>query len=275
MSDQPIGIFSIASRYQAFIFDLDGTILLGDTLLPAAARTVSELRSHGRTVLFLTNNTTERAAEYACKLTRLGLPAEAEDIVTAAHVLIEVLRRETPLARLMVLGEGALVMELQLAGFVVTDEISDIDIVIASFDRGFCYEKLKRAFRAVRAGARLMATHADRFRPTAEGGEPDAAAVIAAIEASSGLKCESIVGKPSDVMTRYLLGRLDTAPANCLLIGDRLETDIAMANKAGIASALVLTGATSIDEAESSAIAPTYILSSLAEILHARAFFGG
>lgn len=267
MSDLLAGTASIASRYQTFVFDLDGTILLGDTLLPTAARTVSELRAQGRTVLFLTNNTTARSTEYAFKLTRLGLPVEAEDVVTAAHVLIELLKRETPQARVMVLGESALVMELELAGFVVTDEISDTDIVIASFDRAFCYEKLKRAFRAVRAGARLMATNADRFRPTVEGGEPDAAAIIAAIEASSGAKCEAIVGKPSDVMTRYLLGRLDAAPGCCLLVGDRLDTDIVMANNAGIASALVLTGATSMDEAESSAIAPTYILRSLSEIL--------
>lgn len=268
MSDKPSGITSIASHYQAFVFDLDGTILLGETLLPMAARTVSELRSQGRTVLFLTNNTTSRASEYACKLTRLGLPVKPEEVATAAHVLIEVLRREMPRARLMVLGESALVMELELAGFVVTDEISACDFVIASFDRSFSYEKLKRAFRAVRAGARLIATHADRFRPTAEGGEPDAAAVIAAIEASSGSSCEAIVGKPSEAMTRHLLKRLQADPSRCLLVGDRLETDILMANSAGIASALVLTGATSIDEVESSAIEPTYILRSLAEILH-------
>ncbi|RYF30808.1 MAG: HAD-IIA family hydrolase [Comamonadaceae bacterium] len=268
MPDQLAEISSIASRYQAFVFDLDGTILLGETLLPTAARTISKLRSDGRTVLFLTNNTTASATEYACKLTHLGLPVEAEDVVTAAHVLIELLRRDMPHARLMVLGESALVRELELEGFVVTDEISEIDYVIASFDRTFSYDKLKRAFRAVRAGARLIATNADRFRPTAEGGEPDAAAIIAAIEASSGSTCEAIVGKPSEAMTRYLLERLKADPGRCLLIGDRLDTDILMANNAGIASALVLTGATSIAEAESSTITATYILRSLAEILH-------
>ena len=270
MFDQPSEVLSIASRYQAFVFDLDGTILLGETLLPMAAKTVSELRSRGRTVLFLTNNTTSRATEYAFKLTRLGLPVEAEEVVTAAHVLIETLRHEMPRARLMVLGENALVTELELAGFIVTDEESQCDFVIASFDRSFGYEKLKRAFRAVRAGARLIAPNADRFRPTAEGGEPDAAAIIAAIEASSGARCEAIVGKPSAAMTRYLLQRLKAEPRNCLLIGDRLETDILMANNAGFASALVLTGATSIDEAASSVISSTYILKSLAEILLAQ-----
>lgn len=235
-------------------------------MLPTVAKTVSELRSQGRAVLFLTNNTTARAAEYASKLTRLGLPVEKDDVVTAAHVLIELLRRETPHARLMVLGESALITELELAGFDVTEEVSKTDIVIASFDRTFCYEKLKRAFHAVRTGARLIATNADRFRPTADGGEPDAAAIIAAIEASSGVKCETVVGKPSNAMTSYLLRCLDVAPAGCLLIGDRLDTDIAMANNAGIPSALVLTGATSIEEAERSKIIPTYILKSLAEI---------
>ena len=264
--DSCTGATSIASRYQAFIFDLDGTILLGESLLPTVAKTVSELRSQGRTVLFLTNNTTARAAEYASKLTRLGLPVEKEDVVTAAHVLVELLRRESPHARLMVLGESALIAELELAGFDVTEEVSKTDIVIASFDRTFGYEKLKRAFHAVRAGARLIATNADRFRPTPEGGEPDAAAIIAAIEASSGVKCETVVGKPSSAMTSYLLRCLDVAPAGCLLVGDRLDTDIAMANSAGIPSALVLTGATSIQEAERSTIIPTYTLKSLSEI---------
>lgn len=256
----------IASRYDAFIFDLDGTILLGETLLPTARATVAALRARGCAVLFLTNNTTSRASDYAAKLSRLGLAAHEEEVVTAAHVLVELLKA-APGARLQVIGERPLVDELEEAGFSITTEARETDVVVASFDRTFSYRKLEQAFRALRAGARFIATNADRFRPTQEGGEPDAAAIIAAIEACSSVKCETIVGKPSEATAALLLHRLESPANRCLLVGDRLETDILLAFRAGFASALVLTGATSAAEANRSDIQPTYVLHRLADLL--------
>ncbi|MBI2735011.1 MAG: HAD-IIA family hydrolase [Rhodospirillales bacterium] len=255
--------------YDAYVFDLDGTVLLGDRLLPTAAETLAGLRAVGRRTLFLTNNPTRTPAQYASHLSALGLPTAADDVVTSALVLIDYLKRTQPGARLMVIGEPALVSLLEEAGFALVDDPARTDVLVASFDRSFNYAKLQAGFDAVRAGARFLATNGDRYRPTPQGGQPDAAAVIAAIEASSGRPCEQIVGKPSALTSRYLLDRLAVTPSCCLLVGDRLETDVAMAAAAGMSGALVLTGATSRAEAAASPISSTYVLERLSEILPA------
>ena len=262
--------FTPSRLYDAYVFDIDGTICLGETLLPTVAHTIDRLRSLGRRTLFLSNNTTSSAAGYGAELTALGIPTPASDVVNAAQVLIAFLDRELPGAALHVIGERALIEDLRAAGFRISSRATEIEAVIASFDRGFSYAKLQLAFDALRRGARFFATNADRYRPTAGGGEPDAAAVIAAIEACSGARCEAIVGKPSPLTVDYLRGRIGVPMAHCLMVGDRLETDIRMANEAGMASALVLTGATSETMAARSATRPTYLLRSLVEVLPTR-----
>ena len=113
---------------------------------------------------------------------------------------------------------------------------------MASFDRTFTYSKLQVAFDAIRAGARLVGTNPDRYCPVPGGGQPDAAAIIAAIEACTGVKCDPIVGKPSPIIVSMALAMLDLPPERCIVVGDRLETDIKMGIDAGMATCLVLTG---------------------------------
>ncbi|CAG1772378.1 4-nitrophenyl phosphatase [uncultured bacterium] len=259
-----------ARLYGAYIFDIDGTICLGESLLPTVTRTIDRLRSLGLRTLFLSNNTTSSAAGYGAELTALGVPTSVDDVVNAAQVLIAFLQRELPGGSLHVIGEEALIADLREAGFVISSRAAEIDAVIASFDRGFTYAKLQLAFDALRRGARFFATNADRYRPTAGGGEPDAAAVIAAIEACTGVTCEAIVGKPSPLTVDYLRGRIGVPVEECLMVGDRLETDIRMAIDAGMSSALVLTGATSESMVARSATRPTYLLRNLLEVLPAR-----
>jgi HAD superfamily hydrolase (TIGR01450 family) len=253
--------------YDAYVFDLDGTVVLGEALLPTVAETIGKLRALRRRTLFLTNNPTSAPADYSRTLTALGITTPAEDIVTSALVLVDHLRRTMPAARLMVIGEAALIRALEEGGFEIVTDPRRTDVLVASFDRTFDYAKLQGAFDAVRAGARFFATNGDRYRPTPEGGQPDAAAVIAAIEACSGKRCEQIVGKPSALTSRFLLDRLELPPDRCLLVGDRLETDVAMALQAGMAAALVLTGATTRAEAAASSIVPTYVLDRLIDLL--------
>src|SRR5262249_44845167 len=175
--------------YDAYIFDLDGTIYLGDELLPGAAETVAAIRAAGRRTIFLSNNPTRTRQQYAAKLSLIGIPTSAEDIVNSSFVLVQWLLRETPGARLFVVGEEALKRELAAAGFGFSEIAGQIAIVVASFDRTFVYHKLQVAFDAIRAGARLIATNGDRYCPVPGGGEPDAAAIIAAIEACTGATC--------------------------------------------------------------------------------------
>jgi NagD protein len=125
---------------------------------------------------------------------------------------------------------------------------------------------LQIAFDAIRAGARFFATNADRYCPVPGGGEPDAAAIIAAIEACTTTKIEAVVGKPSRYMAEAVLGLLNVPPAQCLMTGDRLETDVQMGLEAGMSAALTLTGATSAADLAASTIAPTYVLHRLEDL---------
>ena len=257
-----------ARWYDAYIFDLDGTCYLGDALLPTVAETISRLRDLGKRTVFLSNNPTRPAGEYAARLTQLGLPTPPRDVVNSSLVMVDFLARRLPGARLFVVGEASLCRELAAAGFELADNARDVAAVIASFDRTFDYRKLQIAFDAIRAGARFYATNADRFCPVpGGGGQPDAAAVIAAIEACTGTAVEVVVGKPSPHMAAAILARLGLPPERCLMVGDRLETDVLLGLDAGMAAALVLTGATDAATAACSLIRPTYILRVLAELI--------
>ena len=257
--------------YDGYIFDLDGTVYLGEALLPGAGETIAWLRARGKRTVFLSNNPTRTRADYAGKLTHLGLPTPPEDVINASYVMVDFLRRQMPGARLFVVGEASLRAELAAAGFEIAADAAGVAAVIASFDRTFDYRKLQIAFDAIRAGARFFATNADRYCPTPEGGQPDAAAMIAAIEACTDTRVEAVVGKPSAHMAEAILRLLGLPPARCLMTGDRLETDVLMGLNAGMSTALTLTGATDAAAAHRSPIRPTYLLRTLADLLPAAA----
>jgi NagD protein len=253
--------------YDAYLFDLDGTVYLGEALLPTAGETIAALRARGRRTLFLSNNPTKTRADYAARLTRLGLPTPEGEVINSSLVMIDFLRREMPGARLFVVGERSLVDELCAAGFEITDDPARVEAVIASFDRTFDYRKLQISFDAIRGGARFFATNGDRYCPVPGGGEPDAAAMIAAIEACTHTQVEAVVGKPSHYMIETALGLLGLPPEACVMTGDRLETDVLMGLNAGMAAALALTGATDEAAVAASSIRPTYVLRVLADLL--------
>ncbi len=255
------------SYFTGYIFDLDGTVYLGNALLPTAAETLTVLRERGLRITFISNNPTHAREDYAAKLTRLGVPTPVEDILTSSLVMVDFLKRRMPGARLFVVGEEPLCKELQRGGFVLTDHADEVDAVIASFDRTFVYRKLQIAFDAIRAGAKFFATNPDRYCPVPSGGEPDCAAIIGAIEGCTNTRVEAVVGKPSKYMIDAALTLMDLPVTNCLMIGDRLETDILMGQVAGMHTALAMTGATSESALADSAILPTYVLHKLSELL--------
>lgn len=256
--------------HAAYIFDLDGTVYLGGQLLPHAGETLTALRRAGKRTLFLSNNPTHTRAEYAERLTALGVPTPVDDIVTSGVVMADFLARQMPRgARLFVIGERALLETLSAAGFTLVDDAA-CDAVIASFDRTFDYRKLQIGFDALRAGARFFATNPDKYCPVPGGGQPDCAAIIAALEACTDRTCEAIVGKPARPTIEAILALTGAAPEDCVMTGDRLETDVAMGLKAGMAGALTLTGATSLAALEQAAIQPTYVIQHLGELIPER-----
>ena len=227
------------------------------------------LRARGLRTIFISNNPTHAREEYAAKLTRLGVPTSVKDILTSSLVMVDFLKRRLPAGRLFVIGEEPLCAELRRAGFELTEQAHDVDAVIASFDRTFVYRKLQIAFDAIRGGARFFATNPDPYCPVPGGGEPDCAAIIAAIEACTETRVEAVVGKPSGYMIAAALNLMNLPAADCVMTGDRLDTDILMGQEAGMSTALTLTGATAEAELASSSIRPTYLLRHLGDLLPA------
>lgn len=273
MSDDPVRIPTEFGR--AYIFDLDGTIYLGKQLLPGARRLVEELRRRQIPVRFLSNNPTRDPHMYVRKLTGLGLPTGLEDICNTVVTTVRWLRQNHPDAVLFPIAEEPLCRALTQAGFELSEDPARIDIVIASYDRTFDYHKLQVAFDAIwyHRRAILVQTNPDRFCPFPGGrGEPDCAAITAAIEACTGTSCQVNFGKPSPVMLTEALAGLDVDVADCVMVGDRLQTDIQMALDTGMQSACVLTGEASaadiaaLDEARR----PTYVLDRVDRLVPAR-----
>ncbi len=253
--------------YAGYAVDLDGTVYLGEALLPGADRAVAALRGAGARVVFLSNNPLYTRYDYAAKLTRLGIPTDPEDVINSSMVLARYLSSTAPQARLFVIGEESVKRELEAVGLRLVDRAEDVDYVVACFDRTFDYRKLKTGFDALRRGARFLATNRDAYCPTPDGGLPDAGAIVAALEAATGRTLELVVGKPSPIMARVLRERLGTPPRDTLVVGDRLETDVALGKAMGCWTAAVLTGATTREMVERHPDPPDFVLESLADLV--------
>lgn len=251
--------------YRGWLFDLDGTVYLGERLVPGAAELIAGLRAAGRRVAFLSNKPLETRADYARKLTRLGIPAEADDVINSSLVLARHLRGLDPGAPVFVIGEAPMLAEMRAHGFEVRDD-ARVRWVVIAFDRTFTYAKLDTALQAVKGGARLIATNPDRTCPV-EGGEiPDCAGMIAAVEAVTDRRVEVIVGKPSPIILDVALAALGVPAAESVIIGDRIETDIMMGKRSGLATVLVLSGVTRPDDPRIATLAPDHVVRSVADL---------
>ena len=258
--------------FDAYLFDLDGTIYLGSELLPGAKLLIETLRERGAKTVFLSNNPTRDPQMYIEKLTKLGIPVRPHEIINTVVSTVLWLSQNHPDAVVFPIAEAPLVRALGKAGIRMSDKPEEIDIVIASYDRTFDYKKLQIAFDALwqHGKAKLITTNPDRYCPFPGGrGEPDAAGIVAAIEATTGVKCSANMGKPDAVMIETVMADLGVAPSRVIMIGDRLETDVRMAVNAGISSALVLTGDSQLDDVVRSELAhrPEFVLARIDELI--------
>ena len=251
---------------RGWLFDLDGTIYRGDEVVPGAAETVAAVRADGRRVAFLSNKPLQTRADYARKLTGLGVPAVPDDVINSSLVLARHLATLDPGAPLFVIGEPPLMAELRAHGFEVRPD-HRVRWVVIAFDRTFDYAKLNTALQAVRQGARLIATNPDRTCPTEDGEIPDCAGMTAAVEAVTGAQVDVVVGKPSPIILDVALARLGVPPADAVIVGDRIETDIVMGKRLGLATVLVLSGVTREDDPRIAEIAPDLVLPSIRDLL--------
>jgi len=264
-------------QIEGFIFDLDGTLYLGEQALPGAVETISGLRRLGKQVLFVSNKPLYPRSNYAAKLSRLGIPASVDEVVTSASVLGYHLAHTAPRLRLYVIGEENLKTELGEHGLHVLNEFHDqspfevinphgVDAVVVAFDRTFDYRKLNTAYQALVQGAAFFATNPDKTCPMPGGGIPDAGATLAALKHLTGREPDVLAGKPSQLMMQVAMDCLGLPPDRCIMIGDRLETDIRMGKEAGMYAALVLTGATPRSALKNVTPAPDWVLESIKDL---------
>jgi len=253
-------------RIRGYLLDLDGTVYRGKRLILGAAEAIAELKSRGRRIVYLSNKPLYSRRDYAEKLTRLGIPTSENEVVNSSFVLARYLAREAPGARVFAIGELPLLVELCRAGLELCEDPERIEYVIAAFDRTLDYRKLNIAFQALRQGARFLATNPDRTCPVEDGEIPDAAGVIAALEATTGRKVELVLGKPSRHMVGAALEVLGLGAGECAMVGDRLETDVRMAKENGLVAILALTGVSSPEDLGRSPWVPDHVVESIAEL---------
>ena len=226
---------------RAFILDMDGTLYVDERLLPGARELVAHLEATGRRTLFLTNNSARSAADYHARLARLGVAVPLEAIMTSGDATIAYLLAHTPHRSAYVVGTAALVDDFRRAGFDV--DAADPDCVVVGFDRTLTYAKLDRACSLLFRGKPYFATHPDKTCITANGLEPDIAAILAACEAVTGC-VPHVIGKPRPEMVAAALARLGATATETAMVGDQLDTDMTMARTSGLCAVLVMSGET-------------------------------
>ena len=253
-------------NYNSFIFDLDGTIYRGSSIIPNADKTINTLKKSGKKIVFISNKTTGSIKEYFDFLTSQGLDIELSQIINSTIVLSKYLNKNHLNKKFFAIGEKTFVDEIVSSGLIYSEDPETIDLLLVTLDRTLNYEKLEIAARALEKGARFFAANIDDTCPVDNGEVLDAGATISALEKRTHRKLEKNFGKPSKYMIDEVKERLGNDFSKALLIGDRLETDIAMGNAFGLDTALVLTGVKNFPNGNEH-IKPTYLIDSVFDLV--------
>lgn len=249
------------------LIDLDGTVYRGGDLLPDSIDGLEALEAAGIDVVFLSNNATKRPTDYRTLLAGMGIEVPPSSICNSAAIAAAFLAEHHPDAGVYTIGEPPLQAELRDAGLTVVTDPADTDVILASMHFGFDYATLQDVLNADRLNdLSIYATNPDRTCPVENGEVPDCGPVIGAIEGLLGREIDRVLGKPSRVTIDVALARLGVQAEECVMIGDRLDTDILMGERAGMKTALVLTGVTDRGELADAEIEPDHVLDSLGDI---------
>ncbi len=239
---------SLLTTYDHVLLDLDGTVWLGDTVIPGAADALAALRTAEKGIVFLTNDSARLPEEYVRKLWSLGLRASAREVVSVGAAIQYLLAQRPTPARTFVIGSPAVFRHVADAGQRIvngTPNASEAELVVIAAHERFDYAELRTATTAVLGGAEMIAAGRDATYPSPDGLWPGTGAVVAALEYATGARAHS-VGKPDPLIFETALDRL--GPGRTLMIGDRLDSDLAGAAAAGIDCAIVLSGVTTRDQ---------------------------
>ncbi|MFY9382158.1 MAG: HAD-IIA family hydrolase [Eubacteriales bacterium] len=248
----------------AFICDMDGVIYHGNKLLPDVPEFVRWLADNNKKYLFLTNNSERSPRELAQKLARMGLDVGEEHFYTSALATASFLASQCPGGSVYVVGEPGLVNALYDAGFSMND--IDPDYVVFGETRSLSYEKIEKAVKLVQRGAKLIGTNSDLTGPSENGIIPACRALIAPIELSTG-KQAYYIGKPNPLIMRHALRTLGCDPADAVIIGDRMDTDIVAGIESELDTVLVLSGVTDLDMIKNFSYRPKYVMNGVGDLL--------
>ncbi len=251
----------ILASVELFLLDLDGTLYLGDRLIPGASEFITFLQGSKHKFLILTNNSSKDPAAYQQKLETLGIRITTEQIFTSGDATIYSLDRQYPQARVFVAGTIHLKKLFRLAGYRVVNK--NPEVIVLGFDTGIPYETLRKTCDFVRSGLPYFATHPDLNCPVEAGSIPDTGAFIALVTAATGRKPDEICGKPFPSMVAAISERMNCPVEKMAMVGDRLSTDIALGS-AGIKTILVLSGETSLEDLKDTIYQPDLILQDVA-----------
>lgn len=258
---------SIIKSIKLFLFDLDGTLYLGDRLFPFTQQLLKTIRTRGRRYLFMTNNSSKSVADYVKKLKRLGISTTEQDFITASQATVYYLKHHHPTARLYVCGTASLCRELEQEGFTVTDSLSQVDCIVMGFDTELTFQKLEDVSRLLLTRELpYIATNPDLVCPTEFGSVPDCGSVCQMIFNATG-KRPLVIGKPSPLMPQLAMEKWGFTGEETAVIGDRIYTDIKSGLNAKTISILVMSGETTEDILSNSPDKPDLVLPDCSEIM--------
>jgi HAD superfamily hydrolase (TIGR01457 family) len=262
-------IESEADSVKGYIFDLDGTVYLGDRMIEGASEAIQALRDRGDKVVFLSNKPIATRQSYVEKLNKMGIPTTLQDVINSSQIVAQYLKRQLKEGeKVFVIGEEPIHEELAAYGVPISQDSNNAEYVVLSWDRQFTYDKLNSVYQAAIKGSVIIASNPDTTCPLDGGQIPDTGTFIAALEVATGKAIDLIVGKPSLIAAEAAVAHLGLDYKDCYMIGDRLETDIQMGIEAGMISVLVLTGVSTAEMAEQTSHRPHHIVPSIKDVVH-------
>jgi HAD superfamily hydrolase (TIGR01450 family) len=264
-----VTLSALARSYDHFLLDLDGCVWIGEEVVPGTIETIAGLRHAGKRVAFVTNNARRGTEEFVRKLWSLGIQASLEEVVTVGGAMQHVLAERHAGTNAVVVGSPAIHRHVLEAGLRIvngSDFVTRAQVVVVAGHDRFDYDELREAMQALRAGAVLLGANRDPSFPMPGGYWPGTGAILAAVEIAGGVTAET-VGKPEPGLFLTALDRL--GPGRALVVGDRLDTDLAGAHAAGLDGAIVLSGASTAHEVDAAPAAerPIAVAETLADLL--------
>lgn len=250
-----------------FLFDMDGTLYLGERLYDFTGELLAKIREAGKKYMFMTNNSSRSVEDYIRKLDRMGIAATEDDFITSSQATAFYLKQHHPGARLYVCGTASLKRELEKEGFIVTENPEETDCIVMGFDTELTFRKLEDVCRLLLTRELpYIATNPDKVCPVEFGSVPDCGSVCDMIQNATG-KLPVVIGKPTALMPELAMQRYGYRREETAVIGDRIYTDIRSALNAGVMGILVMSGETTEEILEASPDKPQLVLADCGEML--------